>query len=108
MSSSRISDLRPGSQVFVLSALSAQRKILGQFHNVKSVQADTVCNLSTSVRPSSLKSRVLVYAFEQLLLSRPDMRITQADLLVSEGVSVGFYWMDQLCHYDQNPNAPLC
>jgi hypothetical protein len=45
---------------------------------------------------------------EQLLLSRPDMRITQADLLVSEGVSVGFYRMDQLCHYDQNPNAPLC
>lgn len=85
VNSSRISDLRPGSQVFVLSALSAQRKILGQFHNVKSVQADTVCNLSTSVRPSSLKSRVLVYAFEQLLLSRPDMRITQADLLVSEG-----------------------
>ncbi len=85
VNSSRISDLRPGSQVFVLSALSAQRKILGQFHNVKSVQADTVCNLITSVRPSSLKSRVLVYAFEQLLLSRPDMRIAQADLLGSEG-----------------------
>jgi hypothetical protein len=46
LSSSRISDLRPGSQVFALSALSAQRKILGQFHNVKSVQADTVFKFS--------------------------------------------------------------
>ena len=39
---SRISELRPGAPVFVLSALSAQRKILGQFHNIKSVSADTV------------------------------------------------------------------
>jgi hypothetical protein len=42
MSPSRISELRPGAQVFVLSAMSAQRKILGQFYNVKSVQADAV------------------------------------------------------------------
>jgi hypothetical protein len=46
LNSSRISDLRPGTQVFALSALSAQRKILGQFHNVKSVQADTVLTSS--------------------------------------------------------------
>lgn len=39
---SRISELRPGNPVFVLSALSRERKILGQFHNVKAVQADAV------------------------------------------------------------------
>ena len=48
VSSSRISELLPGCQVFVLSAVSAQRKILGQFHVVKSVQADMVTNTSTS------------------------------------------------------------
>ena len=47
ISPSRIGELRPGAQVFVLSAMSAQRKILGQFHNVKSVQADAVGNIRT-------------------------------------------------------------
>ena len=47
VSPSRISDLRPGTQVFVLSALSRERKILGQFHNVKAVQADAVGKRST-------------------------------------------------------------
>ncbi len=62
VNSSRISDLRQGSQVFVLSALSAQRKILGQFHNVKSVQADTVLNLNTSAPPSSMKYLFMTFA----------------------------------------------
>jgi hypothetical protein len=62
VNSSRISDLRPGSQVFVLSALSAQRKILGQFHNVKSVQADTVMNLNIPAPPSSMKYPFIIFA----------------------------------------------
>lgn len=42
------------------------------------------------------------YAFDfvKVLLSRPDMRVTQADLLVSEGE--GRYWMQQLCLYSHN------
>jgi len=60
VSPSRISDLRPGTQVFVLSALSRERKILGQFHNVKAVQADAVGKWNTlsiaSVIPALLYS----------------------------------------------------
>jgi hypothetical protein len=48
VSSSRISELRPGTEVFLLSAVSAQRKICGQFHHVKSVTADVVGDSSSS------------------------------------------------------------
>ncbi len=87
---SRISELRPGTQVFVLQAVSAQRKISGQFHIVKSAQADAVGSIEAFIQSGFILNHYIDFV-HQVVLSRPDLRLSQVELMAPEGKGVSYY-----------------
>jgi hypothetical protein len=73
----------------VLQAVSAQRKISGQFHIVKSVQADAVGSIQTFIQPGFLLNHYDDFV-HQVVLSRPDLRLSQVELMAPEGKGLSY------------------